>query len=217
MKKVAVILSGCGVFDGSEIYETVITLLSIERAGATYQCFAPNKKQMHVIDHSSGDEAAGESRNVYTEAARLARGEIKPLTELNADEFDALILPGGFGAAKNFSDFAVKGADATPDQEMVAACKQFKDVGKIAGYMCIAPTLMPFVYGKGVKLTIGHDQETAEALTKMGAEHVPCDVDAIVFDEANNVVTTPAYMLAGSLNEAASGIEALVSKVLERA
>lgn len=216
MKKIAVLLSGCGVFDGSEIYETVITLLAIERNGASYQCFAPDKKQLHVIDHNA-QKPTDESRNVLIEAARLARGDVKPLNALNVAEFDALIVPGGFGAAKNFSDFAVQGADAVADEQVVTFCHAFAAAKKPAGYMCIAPSLLPFVYGQGIELTIGTDSNTAEALEKMGAKHIPCSVDAIVVDEKHRVVTTPAYMLAGSLSEAASGIDKLVTKVLAMA
>ncbi|TRW48779.1 isoprenoid biosynthesis glyoxalase ElbB [Aliidiomarina halalkaliphila] len=214
MKKIAVLLSGCGVFDGSEIYETVITLLSIERNGATYQCFAPDKAQMHVVDHRTQDVNPNSKRNCLKEAARLARGEIKSLDELDIRDFDALIVPGGFGAAKNFSNFATNGAEATADEKVVTFCRAFANNNKPVGYMCIAPTLLPFVYGKGVKLTIGNDKATADALTTMGAKHIECDVDGIVFDEAHNIVTTPAYMLASSLTEAASGIEKLVDKVM---
>ena len=216
MKKIAVLLSGCGVFDGSEIYETVITLLAIERNGASYQCFAPNKDQFHVIDHHA-QQPVSETRNVLTEAARLARGNVKPLQDLKVNEFDALIIPGGFGAAKNFSDFAVKGADAAADQDVVAFCQQFAAANKPAGYMCIAPSLLPFVYGHGIQLTIGNDKDTAQALEQLGAKHINCAVSDIVVDEQHRVVTTPAYMLAGSLSEAASGIDKLVAKVLSLA
>ncbi|RUO35859.1 isoprenoid biosynthesis glyoxalase ElbB [Aliidiomarina sanyensis] len=214
MKKIAVLLSGCGVFDGSEIYETVVTLLSIERNGAQYQCFAPDKAQMHVINHRTQDINANSKRNVLTESARLARGEIKAIQDLDIRDFDALIVPGGFGAAKNFSDFALKGPDATADEKVVEFCKAFANNQKPVGYMCIAPSLLPFVYGKGVKLTIGNDKGTAEALTKLGAEHVDCAVNDIVVDETNRVVTTPAYMLANSISEAAEGIEKLVKRVV---
>ena len=213
MKKIAVLLSGCGVFDGSEIYETVITLLAIERNGASYQCFAPDKEQLHVIDHNA-QKPTDESRNVLIEAARLARGDVKPLNALNVAEFDALIIPGGFGAAKNFSDFAVNGADAVADEQVVSFCQAFAAAKKPAGYMCIAPSLLPFVYGHGIELTIGNDTDTATALEKMGAKHIACSVDEIVVDEKHRVVTTPAYMLAGSLSEAASGIDKLVAKVV---
>ena len=214
MKKVAVILSGSGVFDGAELHEAVLTLLAIRQQGAAYQCFAPDKNQLHVINHLTGDVAEGESRNVLVEAARIARGEIKPVTQCNAEEFDALILPGGFGAAKNLCTFAVDGADSQPDADVLAVCKAFAQLHKPAGYACIAPALAASVYPKGVKLTIGNDADTAGGINALGAEHIDCDVDDIVIDTANKLVTTPAYMLAQDILEAQKGLEKMVKTVL---
>ncbi|MAD52848.1 isoprenoid biosynthesis glyoxalase ElbB [Idiomarina sp. UBA3162] len=213
MKHVAVILSGCGVFDGAEVNEAVLTLLHLEKQGAKYSIFAPDVQQMHVVDHLKG-EASGEQRNVLTESARIARGDIKPLSELDAANFDALILPGGFGVAKNLCNFAEKGADSTVNAEVLAVGKAFKDAKKPAGYMCITPVLLPHVYGKGVKGTIGTDADTAKAYSQMGGEHVDCSVRDIVVDDAHRVVTTPAYMLAECLLDADEGIKKLVEKVL---
>lgn len=215
MKKVAVVLSGCGVYDGSEIYESVLTLLAIEQGGASYQCMAPNIDQMHVINHRSGEEMAGEQRNVLTEAARLARGEIIDLAEANPADYDALIIPGGFGAAKNLSDFAVAGAAAKVNPDLLAFTQTIHASGKPVGLICIAPAMTPLLFGEGATCTIGNDPETATAIEAMGGQHQDCDVDNIVFDEKFNLVTTPAYMLAGSISEAASGINKLVNKVLQ--
>ncbi len=213
MKKVAVILSGCGVFDGAEVNEAVLTLLHLEKQGAQYSLFAPDVQQMHVVDHLKG-EASAEQRNVLTESARIARGDVKPVTVLDVAEFDALILPGGFGVAKNLCNFAEKGADSSVNPDVLAVCKAFKDAKKPAGYMCIAPVLLPHVYGKGVKGTIGTDADTANAYNQMGGEHVDCQVRDIVVDDAHRVVTTPAYMLAECLLDADEGIQKLVEKVL---
>ena len=213
MKKVAVVLSGSGVFDGAEINEAVLTLLHITKQGASYQCFAPDIEQMHVVDHLRG-EAGGESRNVLVESARIARGEVKPLSELNAADFDALILPGGFGVAKNFCDFAVNGADMQVNEQVLAVGKAFVDARKPAGYMCIAPVLLPHIYGEGVRVTIGNDSEVADAIEKMGGKHVDCPVHDIVVDDDHRLVTTPAYMLAENLVDAEKGISKLVEKVL---
>ncbi|MGI9276150.1 MAG: isoprenoid biosynthesis glyoxalase ElbB [Endozoicomonas sp.] len=213
-RNVAVILSGCGVYDGAEIHEAVITLLSLDRRGASYQCFAPDISQHHVVNHLTGDEM-DESRNVLVEAARIARGEVKPVKDLKAEDFDALILPGGFGAAKNLSDFAISGAELRVQVDVLAAAKSFAEAGKVVGLMCISPAMAGRIYGEGVRATIGNDPETAEALEKTGVSHVNCPVDDIVVDESRKLVTTPAYMLAGSIAEAASGIEKLVDKVLE--
>lgn len=216
MKKVAVILSGCGVFDGAEIYESVLTLLALAEAGAQVQCFAPNMAQHHVINHITGEEMP-EQRNVLVEAARICRGNIQDLAGLKAADFDAIILPGGFGAAKNLSDFAFEGDDCQVQGDVLAACQDFAKAGKAAGYICIAPAMLPKVYGPGVQGTLGNDASTADAFNAMGGKHQVRAVNEICVDEANKVVSTPAYMLAGSILEAKSGIDKLVRKVLELA
>ncbi len=215
-KKVAVILSGCGVFDGSEIHESVITLLSLDRAGAIYHCYAPDIDQHHVINHLTGEETK-ERRNILVESARIARGEIKPVKALNVDDYDALILPGGFGVAKNLSDFAFSGAEVRVQVDVLAVAKAFADAGKAMGLICIAPALAGRIHTEGVRCTIGNDAETASAMEKTGAIHVNCSVDDIVVDESRKLVTTPAYMLAQNISEVATGIEKLVNKVLEMA
>lgn len=215
-KKIAVILSGCGVFDGSEIYESVITLLCLDRAGAEVQCFAPNIQQMHVINHLTGEVAEGESRQVLVEAARLARGEIKDLADAKAEEFDAVIIPGGFGAAKNLCDFAVKGPDLSLNEDLARFVQAVHQADKPVGLMCIAPAMVGKLFGEGVHFTIGNDQEAASAIESTGGVHEPCPVNNICIDGTNNVVTTPAYMLASSISEAASGIEKLVAEVLAK-
>lgn len=213
-RKVAVILSGCGVYDGSEIYESVITLLRLDQRGAKVQCFAPNIEQVQVINHLSGEEMP-ENRNVLIESARLARGEIKDLRDANAEEFDALILPGGFGAAKNLSDFATQGAGCKVLPDVLALAQAFAAAGKPVGMMCIAPTMAAQIFGRGVVCTLGNDDDpAAAAVRQMGAEHQPCGVTEIIEDSRHNLVTTPAYMLAQSISDAASGIYKLVDRVL---
>lgn len=214
MKKVAVILAGCGVYDGAEINEAVLTLLHIAKTGASYECFAPDTEQLHTINHLNGEQMTP-NRNVLVEASRIARGDIKPVTELNATNFDALIIPGGFGAAKNLCDFAVKGAQAQMNLDVLQACKQFADLNKPAGYMCIAPAMIPLIYQAGVKATIGNDADTASAINTLGAEHINCMVDDIVIDEQHKLVSTPAYMLAQSILDADAGIEKLVKAVIK--
>ncbi|EPA97012.1 isoprenoid biosynthesis glyoxalase ElbB [Pseudomonas umsongensis] len=213
-KKVAVILSGCGVYDGAEIYESVVTLLRLDQRGAQVQCFAPNIAQLHVINHLTGEEMP-ESRNVLVESARIARGEIKDIREADAEEFDALIIPGGFGSAKNLSNFAIEGTGCTVQPDVLALTEAFAEAGKPVGLICISPALAAKIYGPGVTCTIGNDAETAAALNKMGATHKECAVSDIVEDKARKLVTTPAYMLAQSISEAASGINKLVDRVLE--
>ncbi|MFZ6048292.1 isoprenoid biosynthesis glyoxalase ElbB [Pseudomonas sp. CR3202] len=215
-KKVAVILSGCGVYDGAEIHESVIALLRLDQRGAKVQCFAPNIAQHHVINHTTGEEMP-ESRNVLVESARIARGEVKDVRELAAADFDALIVPGGFGAAKNLSDFAISGANCTVQPDVLAAARDFAEAGKPVGLICIAPALAAKIYGEGVICTIGNDAGTAAALAEMGAQHAECVVSEIVEDVKRKLVTTPAYMLAQSISEAAAGIYKLVDRVLELA
>ncbi|CAD5105807.1 isoprenoid biosynthesis glyoxalase ElbB [Zestomonas carbonaria] len=213
-KKVAVILSGCGVYDGAEIHESVITLLRLDQRGAQVQCFAPNVAQLHVINHLTGEEMP-ESRNVLVESARIARGNVKDIREARVEDFDALIVPGGFGAAKNLSDFAINGADCTVQPDVLALGKAFAAAGKPVGLICIAPSLAARFFGEGVICTIGNDADTAAALEKMGASHEECVVGDVVEDAQRKLVSTPAYMLAQSISEAASGINKLVDRVLE--
>lgn len=215
MKKIAVVISGCGFLDGAEIHESVLTLLAIDCAGARYQCFAPDKNQKEVVNHLTSTTVSSESRNMLVEGARIARSNILPINELNVDEFDAIIFPGGFGAAKNLCSFAEKGAEMTVDEDVLAVAKAFAEQHKPAGYICIAPCIISRVYGSVVSLTIGDDQDTADALEAMGAHHVNCAVTDIVTDEVHKVVSTPAYMLAQRISEAQTGIQKLVHKVLE--
>ena len=216
MAKVGVILSGCGVYDGSEIHEAVITLLALDRAGAEAVCMAPDIAQMHVVNHLTGEVAAGESRNVLTEAARIARGNIVDIKEVTIADFDALILPGGFGAAKNLCDFAVKGPECTVNPDVARLLKATVQAKKPLGAVCIAPALLARVLGPDLapSLTIGTDAGTAEAMQKMGASHVECPVKEAVVDREHKIVTSPAYMLAGRISEAADGIEETVRVLL---
>ncbi|WP_338800304.1 isoprenoid biosynthesis glyoxalase ElbB [Pseudomonas sp. RSB 5.4] len=213
-KKVAVILSGSGVYDGAEIHESVITLLRLDQRGAQVQCFAPNIAQLHVINHLTGEEMP-ETRNVLVESARIARGNIKDIREADVEDFDALIVPGGFGAAKNLSNFAVEGAGCSVQPQVLELAEAFAEAGKPVGLMCISPALAAKIYGPGVTCTIGNDTDTATAMNKMGATHEDCAVTDIIEDKARKLVTTPAYMLAQNISEAASGINKLVDRVLE--
>lgn len=214
MKKVAVILSGCGVFDGAEIHESVFALLSIAQAGAQYTCFAPDTAQLHVVNHVTGEVEENAQRNVLVESARIARGSIQPVSECNVEDFDALIIPGGFGVAKNLCTFALDGDKSIVNEEVMFVCKAFAKAKKPAGYACISPALAASVYGQGVKLTIGNDNDTSAALTSMGAEHINSVVDEVVIDASNKLVTTPAYMLAENIVDAHKSISAMVQTVL---
>jgi len=211
--KFAVVLSGCGVYDGAEIHEAVLTLLAVDRAGASYQCFAPDVAQMHVVNHLTG-QPTDESRNVLVEAARIARGDIKPLSDLKAADFDAVLFPGGFGAAKNLCTFAVAGPDCTVNPDAEAAIKAFHAAGKPIGALCISPALVAKVLGN-VTVTIGSDAATAQAVEKTGATHVTASHGQTVVDAANKVVTTPCYMLDATISQIDAGARAVVADILK--
>lgn len=214
-KQVAIVLAGCGVFDGSEIYETTLTLLRLDQLGIGYRCFAPDVEQHHVINHITQSPAEGEQRNVLQESARLARGEISPITELNADEFDAVIVPGGFGIAKNLSNFATQGDNMQVLESLKDALAGFKQEAKPIGLMCIAPVMVPRLLGDGIAVTIGNEPSVSGAISAMGGLHRSCSVEDIVVDLEHRVVTTPAYMLATRISEAATGIFKLVDRIDE--
>jgi enhancing lycopene biosynthesis protein 2 len=207
-------LSGCGVYDGAEIHESVLTMLALSRAGVSYQCLAPNINQAHVINHLTGQEAKGESRNVLVEAARIARGEILDVAKANPADYAALFFPGGFGAAKNLCDFAFKGADCTVQPDVLKFAQAFASDRKPVCFVCIAPAMIPRIYGEGARGTIGTDAGAAAAIEQMGGVHVACPVREFVVDEQRKIVSTPAYMLAQNIAEAADGIEKAVKATL---
>jgi enhancing lycopene biosynthesis protein 2 len=218
MKTIGVLLSGCGVMDGAEIHESVITLLAIDRAGAKARCLAPNVDQMHVVNHLTGQPAKGERRNVLVESARIARGEIEDVAEITPDDLDALVIPGGYGAAKNLCTYAVDGPKCTVNEPAARLIRGMLVARKPVGAICIAPAMLAkALEGTAIKpkLTIGNDAGTAANLKTMGAAHEACPVREFAVDEEHRIVTTPAYMLAGRISEAADGIEKLVRKVLE--
>ncbi len=215
MKKIGVILSGCGVKDGAEIHESVVTLLAIDRAGAQAICIAPDI-DCEVINHLTG-EPSGEKRNVLVESARIARGNIQNIKKVKASDLDAIIIPGGYGAAKNLSDFAMKGGEAKAEPELTRLIKEMAAAKKPIGAICIAPGTIAAILGKEIHptLTIGNDPQTASALEKLGAKHQNCSVKEFVVDQENKIVSTPAYMLAQRISEAAEGIEKLVKEVIQ--
>ncbi len=193
MKNIAVILSGCGFLDGSEITEAISTLVAIGHGGAASRCFAPNR-DVPETNHLT-QQPTGHTRNVLREAARIARGDIHPLEELNVRDFDALALPGGYGAALHLCDFAQKGSGGTIDPEVLRIVKAFHEAHKPIAAICIAPALMALAFGtQGINVTIGDDQGTASEIEKTGARHTNCAVEKFVVDSDKKVITTPAYM-----------------------
>jgi enhancing lycopene biosynthesis protein 2 len=217
-KKVGVLLSGCGVMDGAEIHEAVCAMLALDRAGADIVCLAPNRDQASVVDHLRG-KPVRETRNVLVEAARIARGKIRDVADVAPTELDAVILPGGFGAAKNLSTFAEEGEKAKADPGVAALLRGMHAARKPIGALCIAPAVLAAVLGRDAhpELTIGDDASTATKLEGMGAKHVKADTTGIVVDRKNKIVTTPCYMLATRISQVAEGAEKAVRALLEMA
>nr|XP_061793440.1 glutamine amidotransferase-like class 1 domain-containing protein 3, mitochondrial [Nerophis lumbriciformis] len=222
-KRVAVLLSGCGVFDGTEIHEASAVLVHLSRAGAKAQMFAPNQDQMHVIDHSEG-KPSGSGRNVLQESARIARGDITDLAKLDVSAFDAVVIPGGFGVAKNFSDWAVKNKDFTINSEVEKILKDFHNAGKPIAMCCIAPVLAA-KFLPGCELTVGQDKEsdmwpyaqTAGALKEMGCKHVNKDVEQAHVDVKHKLITTPAFMCNAPIHKISDGIGVMIRETLKLA
>jgi len=219
MPKVGVVLSGCGVFDGAEIHESVCVLLALSQAGAAYQCMAPNAPQMHVVDHIAGKPVKGEARNVLHESARIARGEIVALNEVNVADYDAFIFPGGFGAAKHLCTFAIEGDESRVQHDVERIVAEAHAQGKPLAFVCIAPVIAAKVLGNagGAQLTIGDDPDTAGAINAMGGTHVECPVREALVDPENKIISTPAYMKAQSVAEVYEGVKRTVTELLKLA
>lgn len=213
MKRFAVILAGCGVFDGAEIHEATMSMYAIMKYGAEYEVFAPDIKQHHVINHITGEEM-DENRNVLIESARISRGKISPMSAFNAENFDALLIPGGFGAAKNLSDFAFKGDEASVHLEVKEAIQEMHRLKKPIGALCISPVLIAATLDN-IDLTIGQDEGTAKAIEALGSHHISTNHGEVVHDKGDNVFTTPCYMLDANILEIAAGAENIVKAMLE--
>lgn len=211
--KFAIILSGCGVYDGAEIHESTMVMLAIDKNGGQYDIFAPDVSQHHVINHLNGEEM-DEKRNVLIEAARIARGDIKPLNKYNPSDYDALILPGGFGVAKNLCTYATDGVDFKIDTVVEKALKSTHEAGKPIGALCITPVLLAGIFSEA-DLTIGKDKNTAADIEKLGSVHIEAGPGEVVIDNSNRIVTNPCYMLDSSISEIAEGAENVVKAIME--
>lgn len=217
MSKIALVLAGCGVYDGSEIHEAVLTLLYLNQANQNVTVIAPNIDQLHVINHNSG-EPMNETRNVIVESARIARGPVLNLADANPADYDGVIIPGGFGAAKNLCDFALKGKEAHVNEDLKRFLIGFKEHRKPIGAICIAPSILALlnsVFDEKLVITIGNDIETSNTIESLGCIHESKEVTEICVDQSNLIVTTPAYMLGPDISSVAIGIQKLVKKVLE--
>lgn len=213
MKKIAVILSGCGHLDGSEIHEATMSLWAIHKHGADFHCFAPNKQQHHIVDHSTGKEQEG-SRNILIESARIARGQISDLALYTPEDYDALLLPGGFGAAKNLSSYAFEGEAMSVDPSVEKALRETREAEKPIGALCIAPIILAKIF-PGVALTLGQESPAVEHAENFGANMQTTNHGQIVIDEALKVVTSPCYMLESRIDQIGEGAEAVVSALLD--
>jgi enhancing lycopene biosynthesis protein 2 len=215
--KIAVCLSGCGFMDGSEIHEATLSLYHLDRHGVEVLVFAPDIPQQDVVDHLTGKTILGKSRNVLLEGARIARGAIHPLSSLRAEELDSLILPGGYGAAKNLSSFAREGVEGRVLPELQQALQELNGSGKPIGAICISPVLVAMAF-RGTEisplLTIGEDPSTAEAIETLGGRHTTRGVEEIAFDSENRIVSTPAYMYEARISEVSIGIGKLVDQIV---
>ncbi len=220
-KKVAVILSGCGVFDGAEVHEATLTLLALDLAGARAAIAAPDGNQARVVNHRTQAEVPGETRNVLVEAARIARGDICPVSDLRVSELDAAILPGGYGAALNLSSFAVAGSDLQVEPSVAAFLREMWSARKPLAALCIAPPILAKVLKdagvQGARLTIGCDPGAAGAIAALGQTHVECKATECVVDEVHRIVTSPAYMTASGIGELWRGIQVTVQTLLDLA
>jgi enhancing lycopene biosynthesis protein 2 len=216
MKRIGILLSGCGVYDGAEIHEAVLTLVAVELAQAQAVCLAPDIEQAHVVDHLTGEVVKGERRNVLREAARIARGKIRSTADISVGELDALILVGGYGAAKNLTDFAFsQGGPLEIEPSVAKLVRAMFAARKPLGFLCVSPVVAAAVLGgEGIELTVGDDAATSAAIEGMGAKHVAKTVADIHCDPNHPVVSTPAYMLGQSLSEIAAGIDKLVAEVV---
>ncbi len=213
MKKFAVVLAGCGVFDGAEIHEATLAMLAIKEAGADYQCFAPDMEQYHVINHLTG-EVMNEKRNVLVEAARIARGKILPLSAYRAADYDVLFFPGGFGAAKNLSTVAFDGPNATVQADVERAVRETVAAAKPIGAMCISPVFVAKILGD-VNVTIGTDEGTIQVIEALGATHVQTQHGDVVCDHEKQVFTTPCYMLDATISDIWDGAYNIVQAIME--
>ena len=213
MKKFAVILCGCGTLDGSEIHESVMTLLAIDRNGGEYQIFAPNDWQYHVVNHVTG-QTMDEKRNMLLEAARIARGNVKPIEQCNVADFDAVIFPGGNGSAKNLFTYALEGQNCTVREDVAKVIRAFHDAGKPVGALCIAPVMIAKVLGD-VTVTVGSDKGTIANVETFGTKHQITVQKEVCADEANKVFTTPCYMLPAHIGDIADCADNLVKAMIK--
>ncbi|MBR6437718.1 MAG: isoprenoid biosynthesis glyoxalase ElbB [Bacteroidales bacterium] len=214
MKKVAVVLTGCGAKDGSEINETVTLLLALDQHNVEYQAFAPDENQYEVCNHITG-QVVNEKRNMMVEAARIVRGKILPLSRFNANDFDALLFPGGFGAAKNIFTYAYDGINFKVNKDVEKAICDIHAQGKPIGAMCIAPLMVAKVLGN-VNVTMGSGKcHQAKEIEMIGCKHTETTHGGVAIDKENKVFSTPCFMLDATLKDIYQGAYNLVEAMMK--
>ncbi|MDR1199277.1 MAG: isoprenoid biosynthesis glyoxalase ElbB [Prevotellaceae bacterium] len=213
--KFAIVLSGCGVYDGSEIHEAVASMLAVDKNGGSYRIFAADAEQLHAINHATGEESLP-NRNMLEESARIARGDVQPLSVFDADDFDVLLFPGGFGAVKNLCGYAVEGINCNVNGDVERAVKSMFEHKKIIAAACIAPVVLARILGN-ITVTLGNPDENLLAdMRALGATHAVTNVTDVCIDAENRIFTTPAYMSAANISEVFTGIDNLVREILKQ-
>jgi enhancing lycopene biosynthesis protein 2 len=190
--------------------------LALDKCGVEIELFAPDIEQYHTVDHDSGKEL-DQKRNVLVEAARIARGKIKKLKDADSSKLDGIIIPGGFGVAKNLSTFAFEGARAKVNSDFEKLVKNMFNEKKPIGAICISPAVLCLILkDKGIHVTIGNDRATVEEISRLGAHHVVTSADGFYVDGDNKIVSTPAYMYEETtISKVSKGIEGCISAVVE--
>ena len=213
MNKIALILSGCGQHDGSEIQETTLTLLALEQNHIKWEAFAPNIPQVQVIDHSNNKNMQ-ETRNVLVESARLVRGKIRDLKQADVDNYDAIIIPGGLGVVTNLCDYYTKGVDFTLQDDFKKFISKASKTKIPTAFICIAPVMIPKIYSNSPRMTIGNDVKIADQMRSLGAVHIDCIAEEVVKDHENKIISTPANMVAKNIKQVYQGISKLISSLV---
>lgn len=211
--KVAIVLAGCGQHDGSETHEVILTLLSLAQEKVAWDAFAPDIMQHHVSNHLTNESEKNETRSVLKESARLVRGKIKPITEARLSEYDAVIFPGGVGAVTNLCNWFEKGSDFSFNLDVKSFIDNVTAAKKPIGFICIAPIMIPKIV-RGAELTIGNDISLSKQIESQGSTHVDCKATDVVVDKKNKIVSTPANMVANSIDEVYEGIHKLVKELV---
>ncbi len=217
MKKIALLLSGCGYLDGTEVTECVSTIIKLSELGTKWTPFSISKSYSPT-SHFAPEHSPPGPLNCLEESARITRSQMTDLKEIRVKDYDALVIPGGYGVAKNFCSWALDGPSCSVDKNVKSVIEEFHSLSLPIGAWCIAPALVSRVLGQhNIQVTIGNDTETAAGIEKTGAIHVPCSVTDFVTDRENKIISTPAYMLQAQPHEVFQGISSALKELWEMA